>query len=162
MGLALKDTIFLRAYSFAKIPLLYASGITVASIDEESCVMRLPFRRFNRNHLGSMYFGALCIGADAAGGYLAAKRLRELKGAKGSLIFKDFQARFLRRPEGDTFFTCRAGRAIAEAVEKAKETGERVDLPVPVTATVPSISGEEAVAEFVLTLSLKVKKDGSK
>ncbi len=158
MPISIKDTIFLRAFSFAKIPLLFAAGPKVVSLDDHTCVIALPFRRRNLNHLGSMYFGALCIGADAAGGLIAAKKLRELKSGKGSLIFKDFSAKFLKRPEGETHFTCRVGDEICKAVEQAAATGERVDLPVPVTATVPSISGDEPVAEFILTLSLKVKQ----
>ena len=105
-----------------------------------------------------MYFGALCIGADAAGGMIAAKLLAQLKGAKGSLIFKDFKANFLKRPEGDTIFTCKDGARIKAAVDQAHQSGERVDLPVHVIATVPSKFGDEPVATFVLTLSLKVKK----
>jgi hypothetical protein len=157
MPTAIKDTIFLRAFSFLKIPLLYMSGVKVQRVSREECVVMIPFKRLNKNHLGSMYFGALCIGADAAGGLIAAYRLRELKGAKGSLIFKDFQAKFLKRPEGDTTFSCMDGLAIDEAVQKARETGERVDIPVKVTARVPEKFGDEPVAEFVLTLSLKVK-----
>ena len=42
-------------------------------------------------------------------------------------------------------------------MRKAIETGERVNLPVPVTATVPSVFGDEPVAEFVITLSVKEK-----
>ena len=104
-----------------------------------------------------MYFGTLCIGADAAGGYIAARALQELKKGKGSLIFKDFQAKFLKRPEGRTYFTCKDGLKIRDAVKKAEETLERVDLPVTIIATVPEVSGDAPVAEFVLTLSLKVK-----
>jgi len=155
-----KDTLFLRAFSFGKIPLLFAAGPTVLELDDQHCVISLPFKRRNLNHLGSMYFGALCIGADAAGGLIAAKLLREVKSGKGTLIFKDFNAKFLKRPEGETHFTCNAGAQIREAVARADTTGERVDLPVAVTATVPSISGSEPVAEFVLTLSLKVKRNG--
>jgi len=158
MPISIKDTLFLRAFSFAKIPLLFAAGPKVVSLDAQSCVISLPFKRGNKNHLGSMYFGALCIGADAAGGLIAAKLLRELKTGKGSLIFKDFTAKFLKRPEGETYFTCRVGDQIRDAVERAASSGERVDLPVPVTATVPALWGEEPVAEFVLTLSLKVRR----
>jgi hypothetical protein len=111
----------------------------------------------NKNHLGSMYFGALCIGADAAGGLIAMRALQKLKGKKGSLIFKDFQATFLKRAEGETVFTCKEGIAIRELVQKAAESMERVEMPVHITATVPKKSGEEPVAEFTLTLSLKVK-----
>ena len=104
-----------------------------------------------------MYFGALAAGADCAGG-LIAMRLIETEGrGKVSLIFKDFHADFLKRAEGDTFFTCTQGEEIQALVRKAIESGERQNLPVHLTATVPSKLGEEPVAKFTLTLSLKRK-----
>lgn len=33
-----------------------------------------------------------------------------------SLVFKDFQAAFFKRAEGDVHFTCEQGKAIAELV----------------------------------------------
>ena len=158
MKISIRDTLFLRAFSFAKIPLLFFVGPTVSKLTDEECVITIPFHKRNKNHLGSMYFGALCIGADAAGGMIAAKLLRQVKKGKGSLIFKDFQAKFLKRPEGQTFFTCADGLKIQDAVRRAEESLERVDLPVMVIATVPSKFGKEPVAEFTLTLSLKVKR----
>jgi len=153
-----KDTLFLRAFAFTKIPLLFFVNPSVVKMTEEEVVVSIPFSRRNKNHLGSMYFGALCIAADAAGGIIAAKALQKVaKGKKGSLIFKDFQAKFFKRPEGRTLFTCKDGLAIKAAVQKAEETLERVDLPVTIITTVPEKFGEEPVAEFVLTLSLKVK-----
>lgn len=156
--ISFKDTLFLRAFSFYKIPLLFFVNPSVVKMDDDEAVIAIPFLRRNKNHLGSMYFGTLCIGADAAGGIFAAHALQKVKNGKGSLIFKDFKANFLKRPEGKTYFTCKDGKAIAEAVKKADETLERVDLPVTIIATVPEKSGSEPVAEFVLTLSLKVKK----
>lgn len=158
MNISFKDTLFLRAFSFAKIPLLFFVNPSVVRMTEEEVVVAIPFLRRNRNHLGSMYFGTLCVGADAAGGLIAAKALEKVKNGKGSLIFKDFQAKFLKRPEGRTYFTCKDGLAIREAVRRADESLERVELPVRIVATVPEKSGEEPVAEFTLTLSLKVKK----
>ncbi len=155
-----KETLFLKMFSFARIPLLFRAGPRIVSLDEESCVISLPFKRGNRNHLGSMYFGSLCIGADAAGGLIAAKLLRDLGLGAGSLVFKDFKAEFLKRAEGETFFTCSSGAGIKKAVQQAASSGERVQLPVPVIATVPSKFGDEPVARFVLTLSLKVKQGG--
>ena len=141
----------------AKIPLLYFARPRIVSMTDAECVIALPFTRMNKNHLGSLYFGALCIGADAAGGMISMRLLKQVKKGKGSLIFKDFKANFLKRAEGETFFTCKDGPAIQAAVAKAAETFERVDLPVHVTATVPKKFGNEPVAEFVLTLSLKVR-----
>jgi hypothetical protein len=42
-------------------------------------------------------------------------------------------------------------------VNETITTGERVNLPVKVIATVPDKFGDEPVAEFTITLSLKEK-----
>ena len=103
-----------------------------------------------------MYFGALSVGADVAGGVLA-MHLIQKSGRNISLVFKDFKADFLKRPEGNTHFTCNDGLAVKHLIEEAAKTGERVNMPLKITATVPELSGDEPVAEFVLTLSLKDK-----
>lgn len=158
MKILWKETLLLRAFAFTKIPLLFMSGPSVVSIDDDSCVIALPFQRRNKNHLGSMYFGALCIGADIAGGIIAARLLKKVKKGKGTLIFKDFQAKFHKRAEGQTLFKCTDGARIRQAVLQAEESLERVDLPVHVIATVPNQFDDTPVAEFTLTLSLKVKR----
>ena len=48
------------------------------------------------------------------------------------------------------------GPDIKEMIEESISTSNRVNLPVTVNATVPSIS-DEVVAKFILTLSVKVK-----
>ena len=73
-----------------------------------------------------------------------------------SLIFKEFHAEFLKRAEGDVHFICEDGSAIQQLIEVVEQTGERQNLPVRITAKVPTISSEP-VAIFTLTLSLKKK-----
>ena len=102
-----------------------------------------------------MYFGALSVGADVTGGFLAMKFIQKSK-SKISLIFKDFHAEFLKRAEGDVHFNCEDGLAIQKLVEITEQTGKRQNLPLNITATVPTISNEP-VAKFILTLSLKKK-----
>ena len=65
-------------------------------------------------------------------------------------------AEFLKRAEGDVFFTCAQGKEIASLVTRAAESKERVELPVNLTATFPE-QGDDRVAKFTLTLSLKKK-----
>lgn len=144
------------AWSAIRIPLLFFARPRILEIDDEHCVVELRLRRRTRNHLGSMYFGALAIGADTAGGIIAFETIRMRK-LPVSLIFRDFQAQFLRRAEGDVHFTCRDGRAILDMIDRVIASGERETLPVEVVATVPSIS-DEPVAKFTLGLSLK--RDG--
>ena len=52
-------------------------------------------------------------------------------------------------------FTCEDGEAIGALVSRAIGSGEREELPVRIVATVPDKLGEEPVADFTLTLSLK-------
>lgn len=100
-----------------------------------------------------MYFGALNIGADCAAGLLV-MQLIDQRGVPISLIFKDCHAEFHKRAMDDVTFTCEQGEAIAQLIEQAATTGNRVDMPVRVVASVASLA-DEAVATFTLTLSLK-------
>ena len=102
-----------------------------------------------------MYFGVLAVGADVTGGFLAMDSIMK-SGRKVALIFKDFKADFLKRPEGDVHFYCDDGLEIRELVKKAIETGERHNFNMLIESTVPSIS-MDVVARFRLTLSLKDK-----
>ena len=151
------ETVLLRTFGLLKIPMLFFISPSVIELSSEKCVVKVPLSRRTKNHLRSMYFGVLAAGADCAGG-LIAMRLIETEGeGKISLVFKDFHAEFLKRAEGDVFFTCTQGAAIQDLVRKTIESGVRENLAVQVIATVPSKLGEEPVAKFTLTLSLKRK-----
>ena len=148
-----RETLALRLFGLTKIPLLFYVGVSVTEITPERMVVRIPLRRRTKNHLGSMYFGALCIGADVAPGAYAMYLIRQ-QPARISMVFKDFQAEFLKRAEGDVHFTCEQGKEIAALVAQAAASDERVERQLDVIATVPSLS-EEPVARFKLTISLK-------
>ena len=150
----LKETLSLRLFAYTKIPMLAYIRPKVIQLDESRCVIRLPLNNRSRNHLGSMYFGALCAGADLAGG-LAAMRLIQKSAPGVAFVFKDFDAQFLKRAEGAVFFTCDDGVSMLDLVTEADRTGERVEEAVNVVATVPDKLGDEPVAKFRLTISLK-------
>jgi acyl-coenzyme A thioesterase PaaI-like protein len=148
-----RETFSLRWFGLTRIPLLFYVGVSVVEISPERMVVRIPLRRRTRNHLGSMYFGALCIGADVAPGAYAMYLIRQ-QPVSISMVFKDFQAEFLKRAEGDVDFICNQGKEIAELVALAAASDERVERQVVVIATVPSLN-DEPIAKFRLTLSLK-------
>ena len=148
-----RETLSLRLFGLTRIPLLFYVGVSVVEISPKRMVVRIPLRRRTRNHLGSMYFGALCIGADVAPGAYAMYLIRQ-QPTRISMVFKDFQAEFIKRAEGDVHFTCNQGKDIADLVAQAAASGERVERQVEVIASVPSLSNEP-VARFKLTLSLK-------
>jgi len=153
----LKETAFVRLLGL-KIPSILFLGINVHELGDDGCAVGIPLGFRSKNHLGSMYVGALCAGADLAAGLIAAKLIYG-KHRKVKLSFKDMHADFLKRADGDVVFRTRQGAEIRRAVEQADATGERVTIPVEVEATVPSKYGSELVAKFTMGLSLKRKND---
>ena len=150
-----KQTFGMRLFGWLKIPLLASVKPSVIELSETRCVVRLPLRRWTRNHLGSMYFGALASGADCAGGLLAMDQIKR-SGRKVSLVFKAFQATFLKRPEADVYFICEEGEAIRDQVRRTLASEDRITEPMHIQAAVKAADGTfEAVAEFTLELSLK-------
>jgi acyl-coenzyme A thioesterase PaaI-like protein len=160
LPLSVKETLKVRTLGIVKIPLLFFLSPTVLELNDYRCVVKIPLTYRSKNHLGSMYFGALAVGADIAGGLMGWKISDEFgtktkSKKKINLIFKDFQAEFLKRPEGDVHFTCEDGQAVRKLVEQIALTGERDEIPLSIIATVPSKLGTEPVAKFVLTMSMK-------
>lgn len=153
----LKETAFLRTFGLLKIPMIFWIAPRVLEMDDEGCSILVPLNYRTRNHLGSMYFGTLCAAADVAGGLLA-MRMIQATGNRVNLVFKDFHADFRKRPDADAVFTSRDGAKVRALVERALASAERVEETVKIFATCPAKYGEEVVAEFALTISLKQKK----
>ena len=141
-------------FGLTKVPMIWYVRPRVISLSEELVEICIPLRWRTRNHLGAMYFGALAVGADVAGGLLAVKLIKD-SGENISFVFKDMKGEFLKRAEGDVHFVSTTGDRARRLVERAIQTGERVDDTVDIIAKVPSKLGDEPVAKFTLTLSLK-------
>lgn len=139
------------------IPLVGYVGPKVVEITDTRIVLKVPFVRRTKNHLKSMYFGAMCTAADVAGGLIAMNYIEKC-GRNVHLSFKDFHADFIRRAEGDTYFTNDQGDEILRFIDDVIASGKRMEMPVRVVATVPSKSGDEPVAKFTLTVSMKLKE----
>ena len=152
---AVKTNRLVRLFGLTKVPMIWYCRPRVIEHNDEKIEIRIPLKRRTKNHLGSMYFGVLAVGADITGGFLAMDPIQE-SGRNITLIFKDFKADFLKRPEGDVHFMCNDGAAIKELVDKAANSTERFNYKLNIAAVVPSISSE-VVAKFELTLSLKDK-----
>ena len=102
-----------------------------------------------------MYFGALAVGADLAGGLHGFYHAERAK-VKVSLAFKSFQAEFLRRPESDVYFVCEMGDVVKEMIGDSQKTSQRINKPLLVTAYTRYPQQPDIVARFTLELSLKV------
>jgi len=152
----IQGAIMLKLFGLLKVPMLGFLRPSVVEISETNCIVKIPLTRRSKNHLNSIYFGALAAGADCASGLMAMKFIKE-SGQKIDLVFKSFSAEFHKRAEGDTYFTNTQGGEIKALVEKCLVTGEREELAMKIIATTPDKLGDLPVASFIIILSLKLR-----
>jgi acyl-coenzyme A thioesterase PaaI-like protein len=147
-------TLAIRIFGITRIPLIAFVRPRIHAVNRQRAALTIPLRRRTRNHLRSMYFGSLAIGAELVAGMYVMRLIKD-SGEKISLVFKEFDAQFLRRAEGDVLFECTETEKMYHLVQQAIQSGERIEETFEVHATVPSIDPDEVVARFRLTISLK-------
>jgi hypothetical protein len=150
-----RETLTVRLWALKNVFLLWLTKPSIIAIDDAHCVVRVPLNwRTKRRDIHAMYLGTLCMGADVAGGLMCFNLVRRSK-ANVSFLFKDIRGEFLKRAEGDVHFTCSDGALIRDLVQRALASEERQEATVGIVATVPKKLGDEPVARFALTLSVK-------
>jgi acyl-coenzyme A thioesterase PaaI-like protein len=153
-----QSTWLLRAFGFYKIPLLAFTWPKVLQLDKQKSILKIPLTYRTKNHLNVMYFGALNIGAEVV---IALHVIQEIEstGEQIDFLFKDFKANFLKRAESDVQFICEEGESIRNLINQAAQSVERQNATFKCYAITPDKTGEEKVAEFELTLSVKKRKN---
>lgn len=136
-----------------KIPLIGFVRPRLLSIDDDTVRVQINLKRRTKNHLNSMYFGALAVGADIAGG-IHAFYFAELADAKVSFAFKGMKADFIKRAESNIIFESNDGKLVQKAIEESRGSGERINQAIQVVA---SDKNNEIVATFEMIVSVKCK-----
>lgn len=150
-------TTMVRLWSLQNVFFLWLAAPKIVELTRDRCVIRIPLNwRTRRRDIHAMYLGTLCMGADVAAGLIAFSIVREKK-ERWNFIFKDIKGEFLKRAEDDVVFTNEDGPVIQDLMRRAEASGEREEGTVRVVATVPTKLGNEPVARFELTLSMKKK-----
>ncbi|HAP68689.1 MAG TPA: DUF4442 domain-containing protein [Flavobacteriales bacterium] len=140
-----------------KIRMIGFVSAKLMECNDRKTVVKIPLNWRTRNHLGSMYVGALATGADVTGAYIAFDYLARTQ-KKVSIVFKDMSAEFLKRADGDVFFTCLDGPEVMKAFNETIADGQRKNIQLQVVATIPAKYQDEPVAKFTMTLSMRYKK----
>jgi hypothetical protein len=136
-----------------KIPMIGYLRPKLIFLDEKKVKVQIKLKRRSKNHLNSMYFGALAIGADIAGG-IHVFYFSELEGSKVSFSFKGMKADFIKRAESDVYFESYEGDLVRNTINHSKESGERVNQLIHVNAL--DIKGD-LMATFEMIVSVKCK-----
>lgn len=153
---ASKINFLFKMFALAKIPMIFYCGAKILEINEQKAVVKIPLNYKTRNHLKSMYFGTLAVGADITGGIIAFQLIQQKK-LKISLVFKDMSGEFLKRVEKDAYFVCEDGLKINDLISKTIESGNREEEKVNINVYTDYLKTPELVSKFTLTLSIKRK-----
>lgn len=136
-----------------KIPMLGFVRPKIIQLDDNEVHIKIKLRRRSKNHLNSMYFGALAVGADVAAG-IHAFYFAEKMGNKVALAFKGIKGEFLMRAESDITFVSKQGELVQSVMAQSFERQERINQSIEVHAY--NTDGE-LVALFEMGLSVRVK-----
>lgn len=88
-----KANLALRLFAWRYIPVIGFCAPVIEEMNAKALRIRIPLGWRTRNHLGSMYFGALATGADLVGGLLVMEKGRARR-KKVHFAFKDVQGSF--------------------------------------------------------------------
>lgn len=150
----LKFTAFVHLYGLFKIPLVLFVSPRVVEMTDTRCVLKIPLGYRTKNHLNSMYFGALGIGAELSIAAAAVAAIAESK-QKIDFVFKDFKGDYLKRADGDVHFICEEIEAVKALIEESKTNPNRLERHMKGYAVVPKTNPTDPVMTYELTLSVR-------
>lgn len=143
---------FIRTLSLFKVPLLGICRPQVLELSNEVARVRLPYEFLTKNHLGSMYFGALAMGSELSIALQLLERMRSEK-VPVSFIFKDYQCEFLKRAESNVQFVTEQVRAINTLIDQAMQSSDRQNGTFEGYALAEKTN--EKLMSYKLTISIK-------
>jgi acyl-coenzyme A thioesterase PaaI-like protein len=143
-----------RLAMFSQLPLGFWIGMRVRELNENSCVVTVPYKRLNKNPFRSTFWAVLGMAAEMSSGAILTMFTFKQKPSI-SLLVGNQTGKFIKKAVGVTTFVCENGLEIKAAVAKAAETGEAVEVFCPVKGY---NSAQELICEFTFTWSLKARK----
>jgi hypothetical protein len=142
-----------RLFMLKKLPAAFFSGLRIIYVDSERCEVCVPFKWFTQNPFRSTYFACLSMAAEMSTGVLAMGAINS-QSRKVSMLIVGNEGMFHKKATSVTRFSCKDGKAIQEAVERAILSGS------PQTITCQSEGIDEqgnAIASFSFIWSFKAR-----
>ena len=112
----------MRLYFWRKLPSVAFWKARIHSISEEGCTIALPYTWRSQNPFRSIYFSAQAGAAELSSGLIASLALQGRPPV--SMLVTDFRISFLKKATAESYFECKEGREIFEAIERAIQTAE--------------------------------------
>ncbi len=141
-------------YLFLKLPSAFFSGVRIKNVDEEACVVTIPYKWFSQNPFKSTYFACLSMAAEMSTGALGLAHTHK-SNPTVSMLVVSIEGDFYKKATGLTSFVCKEGLRIKATIAEAIATGEGKSIQV---TSVGANENGDRVAEFRVTWSFKARK----
>jgi hypothetical protein len=152
-----RHTMELWTFGLAKVPMILYTRPRVRVVTADRYEISIGLTRRTRNQVGSMYYGALVMGAEMVPSAHALVIARSM-GKLASFVTKQVHGQFLSAAKGDVTFRTESGPQIQAALQRAIETNAPALAKVQVLAFCTD-PGPKPVARFELELSVKAVAD---
>jgi hypothetical protein len=139
-----------RAFLVSQLPLAAFSGMSLVSLDDASCVVRLPGGWRTQNPFRSTYFAAQAMAAEMSTGAPAFVLVKAAP-ASIAMLVREVRGTFLKKIDGPSTFTFADVAGMAATIEAAAATG---DGQMTARSTGRTTDGTIA-AEFEITWTFK-------
>jgi len=149
----MKHPLTFRLFLFSKLPAAYFAGVRIREIDEQHCIVSVPYKWLSQNPFRSTYFACLSMAAEMSTGALAMAHLYRSEPPISMLVTK-VESEYFKKATGRSYFTCTDGNLFQQAIADCITNNE----PRTVKArSVGKNTSGEIVAEFHITWSFKAK-----
>src|SRR5687768_9353606 len=111
----LQHPVKFRLYLLYKLPAAFFSGVRIREIDEQHCVVTVPYKWFSQNPFRSTYFACLAMAAEMSTGSLA---MVNVAGRKVSMLVVKFEAAYFKKATSRTRFLCNDGPLLASTIAR--------------------------------------------
>jgi Domain of unknown function (DUF4442) len=107
-----------------KLPSAWFMGLKMVEIEENRCIIGLPFGWRSQNPFRSTYFAAQMAAGEMSTGLLALLKLDRETPGQMSMLVTDIRAEFFKKATERTHFECHDGEKLTETLRIAFETGQ--------------------------------------
>ncbi|MFT5602206.1 MAG: hypothetical protein ACI9N1_002458 [Flavobacteriales bacterium] len=149
-----KNSLKFRLTLYKILPMGWLSGMKVKELDEQKCVITVPYKRWNKNPFKSTFWAVLGMAAEMSSGAILTMYTYKQSPSIAMLVMS-CEGNFVKKATGITTFTCNDSALIKSSIDKAITSGEAVIIP---TTMEGKNDKGELVASFIFNWSIKVRK----
>ena len=145
---------YFRSYLFWNLPMGFLSGMKIKKLNEDQCIVSVPFKWLNKNPFKSTFWAVLGMAGEMSTAALILQYTYKQKPSFSTLPLK-CEADFNKKAIGVTSFICNDGKMVKEKLKEAIETKK----PVVIKASTQGIDkNSNIICEFKFTWSVKARE----